>query len=264
MSRPAAAGPTAGEPLRLIGAGGKRGCYAHPRERALCIKVPFTASGAAEARREATYLARVERRHGPLDGAHVARCHGSVATTRGTGWLFDRVLDEGTGAPSPTLTDALDERAHAAESARWEDALERFLRWTAETALVVRDLTPDNFCVRRTADGALRLVLIDGIGPAGTLPRWLPTRAYARSRNARHAARYGLTSVASLLERCREYRAARVRGSAAGNALQRGTDASPRLLDGARPSPSSGTAMTRSSAGATDDASASSTRRSTT
>ena len=203
-----------GEALRLIGAGGGRACYAHPHDPTLCIKVPFTPAGRREARRESAYLRRVERLHGASDGTHFARGHGVIGTTRGTGWLFDRVTDGAGGDPSPTLTDALDESAHAADPESWQRALERFVRWTRETALTVRDLTPDNLCVRRSRE--LELVLIDGFGPAGTLPRWVPLQAYARARNARSVERYGFASVAALLERCDRYREARARRAARG------------------------------------------------
>ena len=196
-------------PLHLIAAGGGRHCYAHPGNPALCIKVPFNADGLREARREAAYLAWVERMHGPLEARHLARLHGRVRTTRGEGWVFDRVRDERSGEPAPTLGQALDEAAYAREPIVWERALEAFRYWLGRTPLVVRDLTPENHCVRRTTAGELELVLIDGIGPAGTLPRWLPLRAYARSRNERHAVRYGVTSMPSLLERTREARARR-------------------------------------------------------
>lgn len=196
-------------PLRLIAAGGGRRCYAHPRDPALCIKVPFNADGLREARREAAYLTRVERLHGVLDATHLARLHGRVRTSLGNGWVFDRVRDERSGEASPTLGRALDEAAYAREPEAWERALDEFRHWLGLTPLVVRDLIPDNFCVRRTVAGSLDLVLIDGIGPAGTLPRWLPLRAYARSRNERHAVRYGVTSVRALLERTRRARARR-------------------------------------------------------
>lgn len=194
-------------PLRLIGAGGKRRCYAHPDDPALCIKVPYTSAGAREARREAAYLALLERLHGDVAGRHLARCLARVRTSLGTGWVFERVRDERSGRPSPTLGDALDERAYAAEREAWERALEAFVHWSDATAVVVRDLTPDNLCVRRPLGGGLELVMIDGVGPAALVPRWLPLRAYARRRNARSRARYGVTSMPELIERCRRQRA---------------------------------------------------------
>ena len=132
-----------------------------------------------------------------------------MRTTHGDGWVFDRVRDERSGEPAPTLERALDEATHAGEPDAWQRALDAFRRWLGRTPLVVRDLIPENLCVRRTVAGEPELVLIDGMGPAGTLPRWLPLPAYAHSRNARHAARYGFTSVESLLGRTREARARR-------------------------------------------------------
>ena len=174
-----------------IGAGSTRDCFAHPRDPALCIKVPRTPQGSKMCAREARYLDRVRRRFPAADMARLPRYRGRVTTDHGPGWLQDRVLDA-SGEPSPTLARALDRSGYADAPARWDAAFADFVGWLLAQPFELRDLTPTNLCVQGLAEGGLRLVPIDGLSPRATLPRLLPGHRVAGIRNAR--ARSGATA----------------------------------------------------------------------
>ena len=190
-----------------IGRGGGRLCYAHPDDPGLCVKLPFNERGRKESRREYGYLRRVARRYG--DGAvhaHVAPLYGAVPTDRGEGWLAGRVRDAPGGDASALLADALTPESFAAEPESWRAAYRELERWSRGGAVVVRDWSPTNLCVRRLADGRRRLVVIDGIGPKEALPLWLPSRRHARARNRYYSTRRGIESIESLLAACERHR----------------------------------------------------------
>ena len=207
--------------LSLIGRGITRACYVHPTDPGSCVKIGHARRGRVQSAREQRYLELLARRYPDDDLAHVARGRGRLSTSHGTGHVFERVMDEApTGAPtlsptpSPTLLLALDAAALRAERSTWEAALGEFRAWARTTAVVLRDLTPPNVCAKRLADGALRLVVVDGIGPRGTVPRLLPTLAYAHRRNAASLGTYGFDTPDTLAERCDRYRAPAVPGAA--------------------------------------------------
>ena len=195
--------PLALDDASLIGRGSGRACHAHPGDPGLCVKVPFNERGRKECRREWAYLGRVVRRHGEAVHAHVARLLGPVATDRGEGWLAERVRDAPSGTTSALVADALTGASFDAAREDWREAFETLVDWAQGAGLVVvRDWSSTNLCAQRLADGRLRLVVIDGIGPKETLPLLFPTRAHARRRNRYYAARSGLDSIESLLALC--------------------------------------------------------------
>lgn len=202
--------PPEGVPLVPLASGGGRHCYLHPHDPGLCVKVPHAPRGVKESRREWRHLARIERRFGTAHTAQVARCLGPLETSAGIGWLVERVRDgDPTRRPSASLPEVLDGERFAAEPERWRAAFAELAAWLAGTAVVVRDLSVSNFCAQRLADGALRLVLVDGVGPKEWLPQWLPTRVHARHANRRAVARRSVHSIEALLEACERERAAR-------------------------------------------------------
>ena len=194
----------AGRPLQSIGRGGTRECFAHPVDPARCVKLPLSRRGRLQSAREQDYLARVTRRYPDERLNHVARALGTLPTSRGPGHVFERVVDEasdGTLTASPTLLDALRHGVPADRRVLWRAALSRFRTWALSTPVVLRDLEADNVCVRRLADGSLRLVVIDGIGPRGVVPRLWPTRRYARERNRAMLERHGFDDLERLVSR---------------------------------------------------------------
>ena len=202
--------------LRLIGRGITRACYVHPTDPGSCVKLGHARRGRVQSAREQRYLELLARRYPDRDLSHVARGRGTLATSHGTGHVFERVMDETpAGAPSPTLMRALDAAALDAERSTWQAALDEFRAWARTTAVVLRDVTPPNVCAKRLAGGALRLVVVDGIGPRGTVPRLLPTLAYSHRRNAESLRAYGFGALAELAERCARYRACADRDAAA-------------------------------------------------
>ncbi len=189
-------------PLISIGRGSTRECYAHPLEPTRCVKVPFTRRGEQQSERELRYLARVRRRYPDEDLRHVALGLGRTPTSHGTGHVFQRVVDvdaDGRIGPSPTLLEALRDGLSVDELPTWTSTLARFRSWALSTSVVLRDLHADNVCLQRLPGGEPRLVVIDGIGPRGFLPRYWPTRAYARERNRAMLLRYGFDDPARLV-----------------------------------------------------------------
>jgi|GEM_PF-764070 len=192
--------------LRLIASGNGRDCFEHPLDPARCIKVPHTARGRKESRIEARYLRFQSFFHDTRDTPYIAHYHGIDHTTRGPGWVYDRILDESSNEPSPTLADTLDDDEYGREPIVWDQAFSDFHHWLARTPLVVKDLTPSNLCAQRLQDGSIRLVVIDGIGPSAFLARWVPLSSYANRRNPVYAARRGMHGLHSLIAACVYYR----------------------------------------------------------
>jgi len=191
---------------QFIGRGNGRACYAHPDDGALCVKVSLNERGTRESRRERLYLRRAVQRHGEQVHTHIARLYEPVMTDRGRAWIAERVRDEPSGASSTLLRDALTRQALESDPDGWREALDDFTAWTSRSAIVFRDWSSTNLCVKRLADGQRRLVVIDGFAPKEVLLRWFPSRRHARQRNRRYAERAGIHSLETMAALCERER----------------------------------------------------------
>jgi len=194
------------EPLILIGRGTGRLCYQHPIDSTLCIKIPRAARGANESRREYRYIKLINTLHKEDTSQHVTAFYGRICTSIGPGWLVERVMDEDGVTASPMMHECLTKSSFETERNLWVDAFNEFMTWCTHTAVVVRDASVNNICVKRLTTGALRFVLFDGVGPRGFLPRAVPLKFYAHRRNYLHAQNSEFTSIENLVEFCQKLR----------------------------------------------------------
>jgi len=191
----------------LIGRGNGRACYVHPDKPDLCLKVALNARGAKESRRESFYLKRLAHFYGDDVYTHVSRLFETVMTSHGQALAAERILDGSTGQTSPLLRDALTRETLEECRGEWEQALDEFNAGLQSSAIVFRDWSSTNLCVKRLASGRRRFVLIDGFAPKEVLLRWFPSRRHARLRNRHYIERAGIDSIDAILELCERERA---------------------------------------------------------
>ena len=186
--------------LALIATGGTRRVYQHPEHPDRCIKVAFNAAGSAASKQEQRYYHYLQRTRPRLEYHAIPLYFGQVATTSGSGHVFELLQDQPGNAISQTLVDVLDSDSYAASSIAWDSALKEFRSWLLNNAVMTTDMTPLNICVQRRADTSLRLVVVDGIGHNDKLPWVQISRTLARMKLNRHFKRRGLLSMRTLLE----------------------------------------------------------------
>ena len=184
--------------------GGNRLCFVHPDRPEVCIKVPRSdvdlavkrrrkglkgrvkpAGSFDENRAEARTLAELHGRIGRSVAAFVPRFVGWVETDLGPGVAVDLIRDRDGGIATP-LKQYVWERGVDDDL---EAALEEFAAYWIRERVPSRELLLHNVVARRLGGGALRLVVIDGLGNADLLPlsRW--SRVLARRKSARKASR---------------------------------------------------------------------------
>lgn len=192
--------------LELMGRGSGRLCFRHPSDESLCIKIPGNSRGRTECRVEYRYMRLIRFFHKENTSDRITAFHGPICTSMGTGWVCEVATADERGKLALQLHECLTPEAFAAESECWTKAFDDFMAWCFDTAVVVRDASINNICVKRLSNGELRFVLIDGIGPRGSLPRWIPLKSYAKKRNRAYAAKSQFTSIENLVAFCEKYR----------------------------------------------------------
>ncbi|MDE0351018.1 MAG: YrbL family protein [Gammaproteobacteria bacterium] len=184
--------------------GGNRLVYVHPERPDACIKLPRGDVDLAAKRRrkglkgrmkpaatfddnraEARTLTELHRRIGGSLASFVPRFLGWVDTDLGRGVCVDLVRDD-DGAIATPLKQYVWESGF---DGPLEAALGEFTAYWVRERVPSRELLLHNVVARRKGDGAVRLVVIDGLGNADLLPlsRW--SRVLARRKSARKAAR---------------------------------------------------------------------------
>lgn len=142
----------------FIGAGTRRLCYRHPDDPALCIKIS-PPKEQKQQRRECRYYRGLNRRKASLE--HLAKYHGKVETTRGTGYVYELVLDHDGAIATPL-------RVYLNEENPNKDELVQLIRdlkaYYNREMIMFYDMNGDNILCRKNEDGSLHLVTIDGIG----------------------------------------------------------------------------------------------------
>lgn len=192
--------------LELMGRGSGRLCYRHPTDKALCIKIPGNSRGRTECIVENRYMKLIRFFHKEDTTDRITAFYGPTCTSIGIGWVAEIAVIDSGGELAPQLHECLTPEAFADETELWRQAFDDFMAWCFSTSVVVRDASINNICVKRLDSGELRFLLIDGIGPRGSLPRWLPLKSYAHKRNRAYAAKSHFTSIENLVAFCDKYR----------------------------------------------------------
>lgn len=142
----------------FIGSGTRRTCCHHPDDPDLCIKVSPPGEQKQQ-RRECRYYHGLARRGVSME--HLAKFHGVVETTKGTGFIYDLVRDHDGSISSPL-------RVYLNEEYPSKEELIRLIRelkaYYNREQIMFYDMNGDNILCRKKEDGSLHLVTIDGIG----------------------------------------------------------------------------------------------------
>lgn len=148
-----------------IGAGIEREIYRHPKDPERIVKVRLSSARCDRNAIEFAY----QQRHGLPASGHIARIYAFEETDRGPG-LVCEFIREADGAPSPNLPQYVRESGAGRNAVLRQ--LHAFFDWAEREAVCLYDIHLDNFMVQRGADGAPRLVMIDGFGPRFFNWRW--------------------------------------------------------------------------------------------
>lgn len=179
--------------------GGRRLCFVHPGNPALCVKVNRTDDDRfgrldkpgrlvpARFRRsiddnqhERTILSALQRRLRDRF-AHLPRCHGAVDTDLGPGIVLDLIRDADGRIARTVRNLACDGIPLASLRTAFDDFGEFLLREN----IVTRALLDHNIVARHEPDGAWTLFLIDGYGD----PAFIPVASLVRPVGARRIRR---------------------------------------------------------------------------
>jgi hypothetical protein len=165
-----------GEP---IGAGQERLCYQHPDDARLVVKIQKGDSNKQTLRELALYR-RLARR-GMNDFAHIPKFHGEVRTSRGPGFVVDRISDF-DGSVSKSLWWHFQRGYPVTEFMPYLQDLRRYL---LENQVVFSvDMGRFNILFQKLTPAEARLVVIDGLGDHAAI-NWLDNIGYFARRKIR-------------------------------------------------------------------------------
>jgi hypothetical protein len=183
--------------IKPFAQGGNRLCFVHPEDASLCIKVrrpDFT----LEARRrkkgfpknlrplssfddnleEFREMEKLSRYYGERAFRHISRCYGFIDTDLGKG-LISELVRNFDGRIAITLKQCLWENGLTDQVM---SAIDDFIVFWIAELIPSRDLLLHNIVVQLAENGAVRLVVIDGLGAAGIIPFQLMPRWYRARR----------------------------------------------------------------------------------
>jgi len=153
-----------------IGEGEIRFCYEHPKDTALCIKIPRKETTRMYTNKELTYFKKLSKRNKKLyDYVFYSDFHKEVETNLGLGQIFDLIRDETTGDISKTLEHYLKNDTAFSDN-KLEAALLRLKQQMIKHRIFTRDLRARNLCCKVNKDKSIELVIIDGIGHRDFFP----------------------------------------------------------------------------------------------
>ncbi len=181
--------------------GGNRLCYVHPGHADRCVKVRRPDFTLEDLRRKKGFpktlrplssfddnleefrvLNGFDREYGDEAFRHVSKCYGFEETDLGKGLVSELVRDH-DGSISQNIKQYI-WREGASDS--FHDACDRFCDYWEKMGLPSRTLLIHNILVQKASEKDVsRLVVIDGLGYSGIIPKILLPRAFFISKSAR-------------------------------------------------------------------------------
>jgi hypothetical protein len=150
----------------IIGVGSRRHCYVFPHESSLCVKIPKPSkNGIKQQRREVRFYEQLYRRG--VSTERIPRYHGTVPTSRGTGYVYDAIRDA-DGKPSRLFNDFLTEQP--SRKLEYLEILNQLEDYLFANRILFYDLSPWNILCQSLEDGSLKPFIIDGIGDVVVFP----------------------------------------------------------------------------------------------
>ena len=150
-----------------LGVGNHKTVYAHPTDKALCVKILHTPDD-PDFKKESRYRKALGSRADSM--TLLTKFFGTAETSKGTGYLFERVLDY-DGKTCQTMLNVLDDtRADKKLLPATEKLLLDFKRTYFDEKFLLAGVDPDNYLVQRTSPTERRVRIIDNIGIATFIP----------------------------------------------------------------------------------------------
>ncbi|MBR0260288.1 MAG: hypothetical protein IJQ85_00675 [Selenomonadaceae bacterium] len=151
----------------FLGDGNHKIVYAHPTDLKLCIKIlrtPDDPDFAKESRYRKALGSRADKM------TLLTKYFGEVETSKGKGYLFERVLDY-DGKISQTMLNVLDDTiADKKLLPATEKLLLDFKQTYFDEKFLLAGVDPDNYLVQRISPTERRVRIIDNIGIASFIP----------------------------------------------------------------------------------------------
>lgn len=150
-----------------LGVGNHKTVYAHPTDKNLCVKILHTDDD-PDFYKESRYRKALGDRADSM--TLLTKYFGEVETSRGKGYLFERVLDY-DGRISQTMLNVLDDTvADKKLLPDTEKLLLDFKKTYFDERFLLAGVDPDNYLVQRTSPTERRVRIIDNIGIAAFVP----------------------------------------------------------------------------------------------
>ncbi len=150
-----------------LGVGNHKTVYAHPTDKNLCVKILHTPDD-PDFIKESRYRKALGSRADSM--TLITKYFGEVETSKGTGYLFERVLDFDDKI-SQTMLNVLDDTvADRKLLPATEKLLFDFKKTYFEERFLLAGVDPDNYLVQRTSPTERRVRIIDNIGIATFVP----------------------------------------------------------------------------------------------
>ena len=150
-----------------LGVGNHKTVYAHPTDKNLCVKILHTPDD-PDFIKESRYRKALGSRADSM--TLITKYFGEVETSKGKGYLFERVLDF-DGKISQTMLNVLDDTvADRKLLPATEKLLFDFKKTYFDERFLLAGVDPDNYLVQRTSPTERRVRIIDNIGIATFVP----------------------------------------------------------------------------------------------
>ena len=151
----------------FLGDGNHKIVYAHPTDKNLCVKLLRTPD-------DPDFAKEMRYRKALGDRADfmtlLTKYFGEVETSRGKGYLFERVIDY-DGKSSPTMLNVLNDTFTYRELLpATEKLLLDFKRTFFAERFLLAGVDPDNYLVQKISPTERRVRIIDNIGVATFIP----------------------------------------------------------------------------------------------
>lgn len=151
----------------FLGDGNHKIVYAHPTDKALCVKILRTPDDPDFAK-EMRYRKALGTRADSM--TLLTKYFGETDTSKGKGYLFERVLDF-DGKISQTMLNVFDDTiANRKLLPATEELLLDFKRVYFGEKFLLAGVDPDNYLVQRTSPTERRVRIIDNIGCSARIP----------------------------------------------------------------------------------------------
>ena len=179
-----------------LGVGMHKIVYAHPTDPHLCIKILHTTPD-PDMQREFRYRKALGNRADKM--TLLTKYFGEVETSKGNGYLFERVIDF-DGNSSKTMLNLFDEAIKDKKNLPdLEKILLEFKQVYFEERILLAGIDADNYLVQRISPTENRVRIIDNIGTSAMIPLAYYFDSFARKR----ALKYWRQFTHSLRERYR-------------------------------------------------------------